>query len=397
MRIPQAIPSTTPLFMATICSLSVLASSPTFASATATLQAPAKSVGEIAPGAQATKLQISAGVIGKSMEDRLVNSKWAGGQLGLVGVREFFENMSGTLDLSFLMSAGTFSNQYGEEGLAPTAFWVNEASIAYQPLKILKLEGGVIPMSFSSAPSALDAPGFPALRQSLLWERETFKASLFAAQAIPTSGTRAVKPSENGITTSFTAFGASVGIGTNDRRPSPIALNTSLMRYDFRHLNASAATDSQYLGNTVVAPGSQARFKYGFGGYEATAGLKVRVTPRWSTHASGAFIRNDLAPEPNNKGYQYVGGFGWAFGEREVTLSGGYFYNESDTIPGTYASMGKGYNNRFGNTARIGFEDKKEQISGFVQYVHSNEIEDRPYTADRSTVTFGLEAAYDVL
>lgn len=366
------------------------------ATSTATLQVSAASVARPVESKKATSLKVTAGVTGKSMEDRWVNSKWAGGQLGLMGKREFFENMSGALDISFLMAAGTYSNQYGSEGSAPNAFWLDEASLAWTPVKFLKLEGGVIPMSFSSAPSNMDAHGFPSLRQSLLWERKSFTASLFAAQAIPASGTGSVKPSENGITTTYMTVGASVE--SSEKRSSPLSLNASILRYDFRNLNSSAATDSQFLGNSVVgSPGPQARFKYGFGGYEAAGGMKLRLGSRWSTRASGAFIRNELAPNNTNRGYQYTGGFGYKFGERELTLTGGYFHNQSDTIPGAYASLSRGYNNRFGNVARIALSDKKESISGFVQYVRSNEIEDRPYTADRDTVTFGLEAAYDVL
>lgn len=352
----------------------------------------------MAPAAQkpkATTVSITAGITGKSMEDKWVNSKWAGGQIGILGSRDLLSNLKATLDMSALMTVGTFSNQYGSEGSAPNSFWLNEASLAYTPISLLKLEAGVMPMQFSALPSTLDAPGFPALRQSLLWEGRSLSASIFATQAIPTAGTGAVKPSENGVTTSYTVVGAN--LGTSEESLAPVALNASVLRFDFRNLNSSAATDSQYLGNSIVSPGPQARFKYGFGGYEAATGAKFRLGSRWSTRISGAMIRNELAPKKTNLGYQYSAGIGYQAGDREVTLSGGYFYNESDTIPGTYASSGKGFNNRFGNTARLKFEDKKENITGFIQYVRSNEIEDRPYTADRDTLTFGLEAAYDVL
>ncbi|MCM2282185.1 MAG: hypothetical protein NDI61_10100 [Bdellovibrionaceae bacterium] len=365
------------------------------APATATLQVPASAVSAPTRETKKTSLSVSAGVTGKSMEDKWVNSKWAGGQVGLTGSREFFEIMQATLDVGFLMTAGTFSNQYGSEGSAPTAFWLNQASLSAQPFSFFKLEAGVLPMAFSSLPSALDAPGFPALRENLMWEGRSLGAELFAVQAIPSSGTGAVKPSENGITTSFTAIGAN--LSSSEQTRAALTFKTSVLRYDFYNLNASAATDSQYLGNSIVAPGPQARFKYAFGGYEAAGELKLRMGSRWSARTTGAAIRNEKAPAEFGRGYQYTGGLGYKWGDREVTVSSGYFYNQADTLPGTYASLGKGFNNRFGNTARIGFEDVKEKITGFVQYVRSNEILDRPYTADRDTVTFGLEAAYDVL
>ena len=75
----------------------------------------------------------------------------------------------------------------------------------------------------------------------------------------------------------------------------------------------------------------------------------------------------------------------------------GHFYNETDTLPASYASLSRGYNDRFGNKAMLIIEDKKQKIVGKIQYVESTPIVDMPYITDRSTLLFSLESAYEIL
>ena len=108
-------------------------------------------------------------------------------------------------------------------------------------------------------------------------------------------------------------------------------------------------------------------------------------------------MRNELAPEGKDRGYLYTVGFAQPLGFREVSASIGYFYNEEDTLPASYTSSGKGSNNRFGQVARLGYSNSKENVSGYIQYTRANEIVNKPYTADRDIVVLGLEVSYDVL
>lgn len=347
-------------------------------------------------GVKGSKLTLTTTVIGKSMEDRYVNSKWGGGILDVVGERVFNDELSAKLDLTFNLAAGSFSNQYGSEGAAPLGLQLNAAFMTYKPLEAFSLELGVLVTEFSSLPSTFEANGFPGARETVTLKGDLLKASVFAMQAIPTSSTAAVQPSENGITTQVHMAG--VGVTSNPDDKENLTLLAGVTAYRFRDLNTSAATDSQYLGNSVVTVGSQARFKYEFAGTETGAAVTYKFTPSTNFKLSGALIRNDQAPDGLNRGYLYAGTLVTPAGRNKLlTTSLGYFYNEGDTLPGSYAAVGKGFNNRFGNTFSIKWSNEKNKTAGYVKYARANEIDDKPYTADREIVTIGLEAAYDIL
>ncbi|MBX2988028.1 MAG: hypothetical protein KF802_09040 [Bdellovibrionaceae bacterium] len=356
------------------------------------------SVGTSPAGESKNKLEVTAGLSARSLEDEIINSKYAGGTLGIVGSRKISEQLSGRLDLGFEFMSGSYTNQFDEamaqDGQAPNVFYVNEAALTYTPWAPVSLEAGVIKTEFSSLPSTFEQMGFPALRESVQLSNENHQGRFFAMQAIPTSATGAVKPAEGGLITQVSLLGVSYSNDPQEEKDT--VLNAGLTGFEFRNLNASAATDSQYLGNSVVSPGSQARFLYDFAGYETAVSVKQKFGDQ-ALGLSGSFLRNERAPEGYNKAYLYALDYENKFAGRDVKLSGGYFYNEPDTLPASYASAGKGSNNRFGQLARVTIEDKKENIAGKIEYMKANEIIDRPYTADREVIQFSLEAKYEIL
>lgn len=345
---------------------------------------------------KSTKLELKAGVMGRSLEDEIVNSKYAGGTLDINGERTLIKDyLAARLNLTVMMTSGSFTNLYGDEGKAPNAVYINEAAVSFTPASFLKFEGGVLLTQFSSLPSNFDALGFPGARETIEFGNEDFKIGTFAMQAIPTSDTAAVKSSEAGINSQVQMIGVTLSTDPKDKKDFGLA--ASVTRFDFKNLNTSAATDSQKLGNTVVAEGPQARFRYEFGGYESSANVAYQMTKRLKGTLSGSYLKNDKAPDLSNKGYLYSAGLSTPISGNELGITAGYFYNESDTLPASYTSTGKGSNNRFGNVVRLSLENKKEKVNGFVQYTKANEIEDRPYTADREIILFGLEVAYEIL
>ncbi|MBX3039579.1 MAG: hypothetical protein KF789_02580 [Bdellovibrionaceae bacterium] len=343
-----------------------------------------------------TKLSVTTGLLGRSLEDRYVNSKYAGGTINLNGSHRIADNLEARMAMGFILSAGSYSNLYGGEGSAPNAVYVDEAALAYKPISALSLEAGVILTQFSTMPSNMESMGFPSLRQTLEMGNGDYKAQLFATQAIPTSDTAAVQATQSGITTTLLMYG--IGGTTNAQDLGGLTLSGSVGRFQFENLNASAASDSQTLGNSVDGGGGpQARFRYEFEGTELGAKVAYRFKNGLKTSLSGALLRNEKAPEEKNKGYLYSVGASLPLGLKEVSASLGYFYNEEDTLPASYTSTGKGSNNRFGQVARIGMSNSKEAVSGFLQYTRANEIVNKPFTADRDIIVLGLEIGYDVL
>jgi hypothetical protein len=345
--------------------------------------------------AKDTKLTLTPGLLGRSMEDQFANSKYAGGTVNVSGSRKFGHVFTANLDVDFLLMAGSFTNQYTDEGKAPNALILNQAYVGAEITKSLTIDAGVIATSFSALPSLWEANGFPSLRETLTLDNSLFDASLFAMQSIPTSDTRTVKSTENGLNTSLNTFGLILGFGENKK--AGLGLQTGLTRYQFQNLNSSAATDSQYLGNTVVAPGPQAKFKYEYAGLESAAMLRYQTQQKTTLSLSGAYIKNDQAPTDFNKGYSYAIAIETPINDVMVSASAGYFYNEADTLPAAYSLGARGYNNRFGQRAKIGFKNLRDDVSGFIQYTKANEIEDKAFTADRNFIVFVLEVPYEVL
>lgn len=347
--------------------------------------------------AKKTSLTVKPGLVARTTEDEFVNSKWGGGFVDIAGERKVGSMLSAKLDMSVYMTTGSYTSQYPDVGSSkgPNAVLLNEAFLTVKPIKQFSLDAGIVATSFSALPSMFEANGFPSVRATAELEGDTMKASVFGMQSIPTSDTATVQPTESGVTTTLTTYG--VNIGPSSKYDGAFSLEAGLTRFSFKDLNSSAATDSQYLGNTVVSPGAQARFAYGFGGYEYGLGAKLNFTKFTKAFVSGAFLKNEEAPDLSNRGYAYQAGLTFPIAANEMTVSGGYFFNESDTVPGAYASAARAFNNRFGPMAALRFKNEKEGVAGNVRYVRANEIEDLAYTADREIITFTLEIAYEVL
>jgi len=343
-------------------------------------------------------LTFKPGMIARTLEDRYQNSKWAGATFEISGGTKISEMLSTRYGLALYMTSGSYTNQYTQAGSAPSTWLLDEAVVAADLTKWLKLEAGVMPNSFSSLPTNFDAAtGFPGIKQTLTSEGTHHKATLYSFQGVPASDSRTVRITESGVTSTYFTVGASAQSNPKDRQR--LTLSANVMRFEFGRLNSSAAQDSQFYGNTIVGLSSpQPRFRYGFQGYEGSMGAKYRLNSRFTLQAQGGYMVNTLAPDKLNTAYLYSGGVKTELTNgQSVTVSGGYFYNEPDTIPGSYASLGRSFNNRFGHHARIAYEHKPSQFATFVNYVRANEIFDKPFTADRDTITVALEVGYDIL
>jgi hypothetical protein len=352
-----------------------------------------------APASEAkTKLSVSPAVRARSVEDKIVNSKIAGGVVGIVGERNFNSYLSAKMDITLLMLTGNYSNRYTSEGSAPNGLDIGEASLTGKVFshgtESISITGGLIPVEFTTLISTMDGVGFPGLKESIESDGSTVKAQLWASQTTPTSSTAAVKSSESGVNSQLQMVGLS--LSTNPKDTGDYTFKIGASQFDFRNLTSSAATDSQYYGNSVTQIGNQAKFKYEFKGYEAAGSAAVKVGKRWQFETIGSYLTNSKAPSGLNKGS--IGQFKTSYLTNGMKYTATYasFYNEPDTLPAAYTLYGQGQNNRFGWFVSFKTEWEKEKVNSIVKFVQANEMQDNIYTADRQIVSLMVEAVYDI-
>jgi hypothetical protein len=345
-----------------------------------------------------SKLTLSPGVRAKSVEDNIVNAKMAGAVIGITGERTFTPSLSGKIDISLLLLTGNYSNRYTSEGAAPNGLDLGEASLTGKLFsrgsESVYITGGVIPVEFTTLISVLDGVGFPGLKETAESSGETLKAQIWASQTTPTSDTGAVKSSESGVNSQLQMAG--LNIATNPKGTDDYTFKLGASQFDFQNLTSSAATDSQYRGNSVTQIGNQAKFKYQFKGYEAAASAAVKVGLHWNFETVGSYLVNSRAPSGLNKGS--MGQLKTSYLDNGIKYTGTYasFYNEPDTLPATYTLLGIGQNNRFGWYVSFKTEWEKEKVNSVLKFVQANEMQDNIYTADRQIISLSVEAVYDI-
>lgn len=342
-----------------------------------------------------TKLSVNAALVGVSSEDKVMNSKQGGPRFDLAGSHKFTSYLKADIDVSLFVMTGALTNRYTNEGSAPNGFLLGRAVLEVAPVSWAYLQVGVLDVSFSSIISTWDNQGFPGLQEGLVAKTDSFEATVWASQTIPTSSTKEVRSSENGINTQLNLVGLTLSNDPNEKRDFKLQANAT--HFQFKNITTSAATDSIYLGNTVTPVGSQARFTYEFEGNEFAGLMGYKFTERWKMEVSGSELRNNAAPEQLNKAQYVQGKIFYKTNGPELGLTMGSFANESDSLPAVFTSSRSANNNRFGYTVKIDSNWEKEKFTTYMRYTQANEIVDRPFSADRTTISIGLEAAYEIL
>lgn len=342
-----------------------------------------------------TKLSMTAALMGVSSEDKVMNSKQGGPRFDLAGSHKMNSYLKGEFEMSLFVMTGSLTNRYTDEGAAPNGFMLGRALVEVTPVSWAFVQAGVLDVSFSSLLSTWDNQGFPGLKEGLVAKGDNFEATLWASQTVPTSSTKEVKSSEDGINTQLQLVGVTLSNDPDDKKDFKVKANAT--HFQFKNLTTSAATDSQYLGNTVTPVGSQARFVYEFEGNEFAALVGFKLGQRWKMEFSGSELRNTAAPEQLNKAQYVQGKISYLTNGPQLGLTVGSFANESDTLPASFTAARFANNNRFGYTVKFDSNWEKDKITTFVRYTRANEIEDKPFSADRQTISIGLEAAYELL
>jgi hypothetical protein len=347
-------------------------------------------------GNDSTRLEIATILRTQSIEDKVLNSKVAGGVVQFIGGRQFNSYLSGSLFFSTLLMTGSYTNRYTAEGAPPTGVELNNAYLDVHPMDWLSLQLGVLDLEFSSIVSSFNIQGFPGARTIVHNKGDLAEVSLSASQTVPTSPTPEVKSSEAGLNTTLNL--ATLSLATNPQDKADLTVKASATYFQFNNLTSSAATDSQYLGNTVSLVGSQARFMYGFQGNEYAGQASLRLTKKLKLNFSGSQLKNDLAPDSQNLAQVMRGSITYSQNGVNWTFGGGAFSNESDTLPASYTSARLGNNNRFGYMANILTEFEKQKTKIFASFVQANVIdgENKPYQADRQIISVGMEARYEI-
>jgi len=348
---------------------------------------------------KSSKLSLTTTLSSKSVEDKIVNSKTSGALVGLTGERTFTPYLSGVIDITMIMMTGNFSNRYTAEGGAPNGLDISEASLTGKlwshETQSFSLSAGVMPIDFTTLISMWDGPGFAGIKESYNSDGDQIKGQIWASQTTPSSSTAAVKSSESGINSQLQLVGAN--ISTNNLGTSPLTFKAGATRFDFQNLTSSAATDSQYAGNSVVQIGNQAKFKYQFKGYEGAASMGAKLNNHWQMEFLASYLTNTEAPTTLNKAQMGQIKTSYLGNDVKYTTSVASFYNEADTLPASYTVAGLGNNNRFGWSASFKSEWEKQKVSAILKFVQANEIQDNIYTADRQILSLSVEAKYDIL
>ncbi len=340
-----------------------------------------------------TQAKLSFGVGARSLDDRLTQSDTAGAHLGLVGKRDFSPDWTANLQLDGLFYSGAADNILTGEGKPVNGVFLTEGSITWHAIQALKLKVGILTTTISTLPtSMMDTFGMPGASETLSVGGDLLKASLITRQLVPATGTLGAKYLP-GDTTPLLIINTLL----LESKPihSNFELSGALSYYNFQNLSQAFAQDSRYTGNTAIGLGSTAaQFAYDFEGLEAATEMNFKLSPRWNYSLRGAAIYNVQAPPGQNLG----GLAGTKLSYVEKTFKVGveplYYYNESDTLPGAFASLNLGNNNRQGPGASMTFDLPIQAISFYGSWARGNVIQSTPYQADRNLITVGAETTY---
>ncbi len=119
-----------------------------------------------------------------------------------------------------------------------------------------------------------------------------------------------------------------------------------------------------------------------------------------SISLKGSTIRNELAPQGSNSGWQGRFDFKSRLNSFDLIPSYTKFRMESDALPASAANFLYGFTNREGSVYSLKMDFPKEKFSAFASYVKANVISNTAlssqYQADREVYTIGAEAKYDL-
>lgn len=255
---------------------------------------------------------------------------------------------------------------------------LNEGGVSYTPIELLNIKAGALSPREYNSPLLLTSSPVIGVQQTVDFDYIYFKA----LQAIPNNNrlARRVGTLDNG-TPSF--FMETLGLKYKEN------LSLEVSHYFYKDLAPNIALKSRQIGNSVTGTGEQARFNYGFSGYNVALRSKIRLGS-YDYGLYGQYILNDEAPTDRNLGYLA----GLLFGGEKYLLEIETFRNETDSAPGFYNSKYYGHNNISGQA--VGLLAESSDLSYQIKYFNFKPLETNSIQFDTQILTFNLILKYEL-
>lgn len=341
------------------------------------------------------ELSVLMGVKSLRVQDENIKATTSASKFGV----DFKWNLTNWLNMDLEADANFVSGQsvaiYGREGGPSSNLKISEGSFTVKPFKSFKISSGLVKTQFNPNSSAFRKDdGFSGFRENLEYTNGIFHTSLIGYQVVPsqTGTSNRIIDGEKDSSLIITNF--NIGLVNGEE-----ILQLSYSKYDFYNMTSALASDSRYLGNTMIGDGSGefVYYKYQFRGQEVA--LKAQTLLRLDDRVGfeGSFTQNDKAPKKRNQGWKSASYYQYNFGKYAIEPKVLRFRYEPDVIPAPYASGNLGYMNRDGYAAELRGHLKKYKVEAYLQYVDGKEVEPQLTQSDRTSYMFGLEVKYEIL
>lgn len=315
------------------------------------------------------------------------------------GKAELSPSLSARLKASAIVSTGYAQSQFGDN-VGKSGFYLQEALMNWRLMDTsiarLYLSGGAIDQGQFEAPLFIDKNAFPGLKQTLiLGNSKEFKIKVWAQQTIPVSKNLSTKAIDAEVTPSFYSETASLEVKPFEA----LKLDAGVTHFAFNNLPSATALESVSYGNTVTEIGpNSSRFKFGFNGVMAQAGINVLIAPRFSWDSRGYAVQNMAADEGYRNAQLIQTGFKIGLpGEVDLTPSIATFFSEDDAVPGFYNSSRAGHNNRKGMAAKVEVFFQRQRFKVESEFVDAELINPNINQSRQQSLFINFETFYELL
>jgi hypothetical protein len=338
-------------------------------------------------------------LLGRRYDDEIVNSR-VGAVFIEVDLKAHYQNwLTGRLNMLQLSASGSQSAFYGvSEGSVPNALFLAEASLAVRPIEGVEAKAGVLEITANSISSQIYPQNNAGLSlDAKLKSQQGASIGLIASQSIANSN-KSNRVLDEDTTPLITIGTLQTSLPVESWGTT---FQASASRFFFTDLSNSDADSAVKTGSTTTGNGAGGSlFVYEYRGNEYAASISQKIGLKNEATIKGSTIKNELAPEKSNLGWQ--GKFEWktTLNNLEILPSYSRFYLESDAIPSPYANFLFGYANREGSVYNLRFNFLKQKFSLFGGFINSNVINTNAtssqFQADRFIYTLGAEAKYEL-
>ncbi|MFT6069108.1 MAG: hypothetical protein ACJAT2_000415 [Bacteriovoracaceae bacterium] len=265
-------------------------------------------------------------------------------------------NLEASVIAGGVLETGSNESLFVDEFKPRQDLVLKEASLSYAPIEAIKIEAGALNQNRYESPLLLTDTAFVSAKESLQFKISDYSFGLFLSQSVPSNHflTNRLGSVDEGAP-SLLIEGISMHLAGD-----LMFFKTQIMRFKFNNLSSNVAYNSQFLGNSTRGSStSTTAFLYDFEGYNAVMELGFNIGETSSLTLKGQYLYNDKAPDGRNTGY--LASLKLEVGQ--MSLTGIYFKNESDSSPAFYNSSTYGHNDRDGQGLEVAWMIPTEATS----------------------------------